>query len=187
MLQPAPTPSPLEDECFIDDLLYYARTGALTDLQTTLSTLPQDPNRTAPHILLTIIDPSSKNGLLHMASANGHTSTIAYLLTPPPPSALLNAQNVSGNTPLHWAALNGHNEAVKLLIAAGADPDLKNKVGHDAMYEAERNGKEEVAEWLLGKGGSGVGKLEGESSAEEKDGVKDIEEGVEGIEFGLED
>jgi ankyrin repeat protein len=57
--------------------------------------------------------------------------------------------NTSGNTPLHWASLNGHLEAVKLLVQAGADPGVTNRAGHDAVYEAEVNGKEQVVEWLL--------------------------------------
>ena len=69
-----------------------------------------------------------------------------------PQTALLDSQNSSGNTPLHWAALNGHLDAVKTLISAGADPAILNKAGHDAVYEAEINGKDAVAEWLLTEG-----------------------------------
>ncbi len=67
-------------------------------------------------------------------------------------TTFLNNQNASGNTPLHWASLNGHLEAVKLLIGAGADPTITNKAGHDALYEAEINGKDAVVEWLLTEG-----------------------------------
>lgn len=62
---------------------------------------------------------------------------------------LLNAQNSAGNTPLHWASLNGHLETVKLLVGAGADPAAENKAGHNALYEAQINEKDAVAEWLL--------------------------------------
>jgi ankyrin repeat protein len=62
---------------------------------------------------------------------------------------ILNAQNKSGNTPLHWAALNGHLECVKVLIDGGADPTITNSAGHDAVYEAELNDKQEVVEWVL--------------------------------------
>lgn len=64
-------------------------------------------------------------------------------------SSNLDAQNAWGNTPLHWASLNGHLEAVKALLAAGANMGTKNKAGHDAIYEAEINSKNSVAEWLL--------------------------------------
>jgi hypothetical protein len=64
-------------------------------------------------------------------------------------SSILDAQNAWGNTPLHWAALNGHLDAVKALIAAGANLGMKNKAGHDAAFEAEVNSKNSVVEWLF--------------------------------------
>lgn len=64
----------------------------------------------------------------------------------------MDLQNRSGNTPLHWAALNGHLEAVKILIATGANSSVRNKAGHDVVYEAEINSKEDVVEWLLKEG-----------------------------------
>jgi hypothetical protein len=70
--------------------------------------------------------------------------------TEKPPPEFLNAVNESGNTPLHWAALNGHLESVKLLIQSGADVTIINRAGHDAVYEAEINDKNEVVDWLLG-------------------------------------
>ena len=119
---------------------------------------------------------------------------ISYILTilptPPANSALLNAQNSSGNTPLHWASLNGHLGAVKLLIGAGADPGIVNAAGHDAVYEAEVNGKDDVVEWLLkecmglekavGNVDEGVQETEGE-------GEKEIVDGMEGMAVGIEE
>ena len=32
------------------------------------------------------------------------------------------------NTPLHYAANNGHTDSVALLVASGADINMKNKV-----------------------------------------------------------
>ena len=210
-----------EDE--IDDLLYFARTGELQDLQTSLSVLAKTSNVHEREILTAAVDPNSGNGLLHMASANGHNGTptnpnptlITTELTRPPhaetlkfllalhtspsqspfptESNIINAQNSSGNTPLHWGSLNGHLEAVKVLVAAGADPAMVNKAGHDVVYEAEVNGKEEVVGWLLteGKGlekGLGVsgGVREGgevddveEEGQEEGDEAQELEEGAE--------
>ena len=34
-------------------------------------------------------------------------------------------------------------------MAAGADAAVRNKAGHDALYEAEINSHDTVAEWLL--------------------------------------
>jgi hypothetical protein len=70
--------------------------------------------------------------------------------TDKPAPELINAINDAGNTPLHWAALNGHLESVKLLIQAGADITIFNRAGHDAVFEAEINDKNEVVDWLLG-------------------------------------
>ena len=64
-------------------------------------------------------------------------------------SSILDAQNAWGNTPLHWAALNGHLESAKALIGSGANLSIKNKAGHDAVYEAGINSKDPVVEWLL--------------------------------------
>lgn len=80
-------------------------------------------------------------------------SLVADPATPPSlRSAILNLQNRSGNTALHWAALNGHLEAVKILVASGANSSVRNKAGFDAVFEAEINSKGAVVEWLLKEG-----------------------------------
>ena len=52
----------------IDDLLFFARTGSLSDLQNALAALPSPPST----ILLLATDPGSGNSVMHMAAANGH-------------------------------------------------------------------------------------------------------------------
>ena len=84
--------------------------------------------------------------------ADKSTDTLHTLLGIPPSGLNLNLQNASGNTPLHWAALNGHLSAVQALVKAGADVTIINGAGHDAIYAAEANEKNEVAEWLLREG-----------------------------------
>ena len=167
---PDPTPSLSEEE--IDDLLYFARTNSLSDLQESLSSLSTTTSAPSPswqpsQLLFHAVDPSTGNSALHMVSANGHVEIINYilsLLSDPNSSPgleqeaeggestkeLLNKQNKAGNTALHYASLNGHLSAVKTLITAGADPSVQNSAGHKAAFEAERAEKAEVAEFLLG-------------------------------------
>lgn len=60
---------------------------------------------------------------------------------------------------------------------AGADPSIKNHADHDAVYEAERNGKDRVARWLLTKGkGMEEDVLggEGEAGGEEEEVVVSV-------------
>lgn len=92
-------------------------------------------------------------------------------------------QNSAGNTPLHWASLNGHLDAVKALVGAGADPALRNGTGHDAIYEAEVGGKDEVVSWLL-KEGKGLEKGLGGDHVEEEGDEEDAdkERAAEGTE-----
>ncbi|MCJ1290639.1 hypothetical protein MMC34_002181 [Xylographa carneopallida] len=208
----------------IDDVLYFARTNSISDLSELLSSTAIANNTNPFTILFNIHDPDTHNGPLHMAAANGHKEIIHLLLsyesTSPPRdkaaattnhvsscgsvlSSLISARNLAGNTALHYACLNGHLEAAKLLLAAGADPTVTNNAGHDAIYEAEANGKDEVSRWVLmeGKGletavgsgndrksGNGRGEAEGERGerGEEEEGGQRIgvESEMEGPDIG---
>jgi ankyrin repeat protein len=74
---------------------------------------------------------------LHYAAAGGQTEVIALFLNPgrfelETKAADVNARNSEGFTPLHYAVRLGFGadvEAVKLLLAHGADPQLKNNAG----------------------------------------------------------
>lgn len=96
---------------------------------------------------------------------------LSWLLSKiPTASPILAHANNEGNTALHWAALNGHLEAVKALVAKGADMGVRNKAGRTAGFEAQRAGRGDVVGWLLGRGGG--------------EGVWDGGEGVDGLERG---
>lgn len=166
-----------EDE--IDDLLYIARTNSLEDVEPTL--LHLCPKYSAPPwtILLSATDPTSGNTPLHYSAANNHLELLKTLLsekyfgTLDSKAALLafvNHANEAGNTALHWAALNGHLEVCKVLVSFGAEVRLVNGMGHDAIFEAERAGREDVVTWLLSEEGGleeSVGKEEEGEVAEE--------------------
>mmetsp|Transcript_4589 Transcript_4589/g.8020 ORF Transcript_4589/g.8020 Transcript_4589/m.8020 type:complete len:235 (+) Transcript_4589:2-706(+) len=61
---------------------------------------------------------------LHIASMEGFEKVIARLIEA---GANTDAQNVLGWTPLMWAAARGHVEAVRVLLKANADPNLKGE------------------------------------------------------------
>lgn len=137
----------------LDDVLFAARAGELQELQELAKQLSVDQ-------LLAVKDEYSESTPLHMASANNHLDVVQWLLeqaqqASDPATALsqlVNAKNSSGNTPLNWASLNGHLEVVKVLCEQGkADAFIQNEAGHDAIYEAQCAGHEEVIDYLLEK------------------------------------
>ncbi|KAF2826744.1 ankyrin [Ophiobolus disseminans] len=141
------------DEDSVDEILYLARANEAAELASYLSELSAQTTRARAELVAAAIDPDSKNGALHYAAANGHHDIIKLLFSvgaQKPAPELINAINHAGNTPLHWAALNGHLECVKLLIQSGADVTIINRAGHDAVFEAEINDKNDVVDWLLG-------------------------------------
>eukprot|EP01051_Picozoa_sp_SAG22_P009346 SAG22_NODE_772_length_7314_cov_14.698545_5_plen_588_part_00 len=74
------------------------------------------------------------------AAKNGSVSTLRTLLGQQPD--LLDAADSSGlsNTGLHWAAAKDNLEAVRFLLAAGADTNLPNAGGATALHSAAANG-----------------------------------------------
>ncbi|KAL1632587.1 ankyrin repeat-containing protein [Neofusicoccum ribis] len=191
---PAPAipalPALTEDQA--DDLLYLARANETQDLSQYLQELAQSHAGSSPaDVLVAAVDAHSGNSALHYAAANGHTEILDVIRTtltsaaPSPEhakqtySSFVNLKNSAGNTALHWAALNGHLSAVKTLVSLGADATILNTAGHDAVFEAEQNGKNDVVGWLLVEGGAldtVVGALKEEETAESsKNGEKDDE------------
>ncbi|KAF2462768.1 ankyrin [Lindgomyces ingoldianus] len=170
------------DEDSIDDILYLARVNETSELDSFLAELSTKTKQPKAEIAAAALDLYSKNSALHYAAANGHIDVIKLLLsynvdkvTTSAPS-LINAVNDAGNTALHWAALNGHLESVKLLIQRGADVTIINRVGHDAVFEAEINDKKEVVEWLLGAV-EGLEKAIGQAGA--ASGDSDADDGMD--------
>jgi hypothetical protein len=111
---------------------------------------------------------------LHGAQPLAETDTLSNPSVKPPP--VVNSLNKAGNTALHWAALNGHVDVILLLLGHGADPSVLNAAGHDALYEAEVNEKENAVDVLLREGGQledvvggGDEEEEGEEGDEEED------------------
>ena len=56
------------------------------------------------------------------------------------------------DTPLMYAALSGELSCVQLLLAHGADPNLKNKQGKTALMKAASNNYPDIIAELLSHG-----------------------------------
>jgi ankyrin repeat protein len=70
---------------------------------------------------------------------------------------------------------------VKLLLESGADVSTLNAVGHDAVYEAEINDKNDVVDFLLKEAvglDTGIGGAEGEDAEEEVKEDPNVMEGT---------
>ncbi len=71
-----------------------------------------------------------KQNLLHLASAAKQSNVIGLVLEAYGDAerrAAVNAQDDEGRTPLHYACQSGRPESVRLLLDAGADPNLRDR------------------------------------------------------------
>jgi ankyrin repeat protein len=58
-----------------------------------------------------------------------------------------------GLTPLHLAAAYGHVQTMQHLLAAGADPQARDKFGRTPLLTAVREGEPEALRLILSRGG----------------------------------
>ena len=65
-----------------------------------------------------------------------------------------NVYSPRGVTPLHKAAWNGHEAVARVLLKAGADPNVEDSKGKTSLMLAEENGHEAVARLLRSRGGN---------------------------------
>jgi len=79
-------------------------------------------------------DPKTGNVALHIASQNGHMSTVERLLSLGVP---VNAQNGKGQTPLHMSVEYDFYFVSKALLDAKADVNIENKDGNKAISGIE--------------------------------------------------
>lgn len=82
---------------------------------------------------------------LHYAATNGHLKIMELLLEE---HAFIDAQSPNGTTPLMMAAHYGTPAAVKLLLDAGADTQMKNELGLTAIDFAQRGNRPDSAELI---------------------------------------
>ncbi|QKG22982.1 ankyrin repeat domain-containing protein [Actinomadura verrucosospora] len=64
----------------------------------------------------------------------------------------LDSRDKDGVSPLHYAARHGHADPVRLLLEAGANPNITENYGFTPLHEAAENGHAEVVRALLTAG-----------------------------------
>mmetsp|Transcript_70998 Transcript_70998/g.132811 ORF Transcript_70998/g.132811 Transcript_70998/m.132811 type:complete len:235 (-) Transcript_70998:135-839(-) len=79
-------------------------------------------------------DPKTGNVALHIASQNGHLSTVERLLSL---GVSVNAQNEKGQTPLHMSVEYDFYFVSKALLDANADVNIENNDGKTAISGIE--------------------------------------------------
>lgn len=80
---------------------------------------------------------------LHYAATAGDLKMISLLLEH---HAFIDAESPNKSTPLMMACMYGSPDAVKLLLAEGSDPMIKNQQGLTAAQFAERADRPDIAE-----------------------------------------
>jgi len=90
------------------------------------------------------------NTALHYAVFYSHINAVQFLVEEA--GANINAQNLSGQTPLNWAVERNNMELTSLLLEYGADPDIVDKTGATAMHKAAGSGNFEIIKLLVEKG-----------------------------------
>ncbi|XP_071620754.1 ankyrin repeat domain-containing protein 7-like [Heliangelus exortis] len=83
---------------------------------------------------------------LHLASANGHTEVVTFLVRH---RCQLDAADNFGRTPLMMAVQFRHQACAGFLLKCGADPNLRDVVGNTALHLAVLSCSPKVVELLL--------------------------------------
>ncbi|XP_068454965.1 histone-lysine N-methyltransferase EHMT1a [Clinocottus analis] len=87
---------------------------------------------------------------LHLAAKLGHCDIVHHLLSKA--SKYVNCQDDGGWTPITWAVEYKHKELVQLLLARGADVNLRDKEENVCLHWAALSGCDDVALALLEAG-----------------------------------
>jgi ankyrin repeat protein len=89
---------------------------------------------------------------LHLAAAFGTPEAAQLLLEHGAPVDAV-AKNPQANQPLHAALALGRNpETIRLLLAAGADPNARQTAGYTALFSAAAANRRDLAEILIEHG-----------------------------------
>ncbi len=90
------------------------------------------------------------NTAMIYAARYNHPETVLALLAPLTMQyrADINMQNKKGETALYWAAMKGYTQVVKILLANGADKNLKTTAGERALDVAKKYKRDEIIKLL---------------------------------------
>lgn len=89
---------------------------------------------------------------LHLAAAFGTPDAVKLLLGHRAPVDAV-SRNPQANQPLHAAlALSRNPETIRLLLAAGADPNARQTAGYTALFSAAAANRRDLAEILIAHG-----------------------------------
>ena len=124
------------------DVFEAAATGNLAALESALSVQPD------------LIGEWSTDGWtpLHLAAAFGTPEAVQLLLERGASVAAV-SKNPQTNQPLHAALALGRNpETIRLLLAAGADPNARQTAGYTALFSAAAANRRDLAEILIAHG-----------------------------------
>ena len=87
------------------------------------------------------------NTALALAAMEGHSAIVATLLEHP--DVEINIPNAIGSTPLIIAAEGGKHEMVEQMLKKGADHEVQNHDGYNALSKAILHGHDRVVQMLL--------------------------------------
>lgn len=97
-----------------------------------------------------ILASAASAGEIHEAAKNGQVEEVRTLVASD--TALINAADDAGNTPLHLACTGGQLEAARVLIDAGAELDAINKQAMTPLRLAIQSVQVETVRLLLDRG-----------------------------------
>jgi ankyrin repeat protein len=89
---------------------------------------------------------------LYFAASYGLVSVVRLLLSDVPAADLEARGGRFGSSPLQVASFRGNRECVRLLLAAGADPNSTNRRNETSLYWARHNGSVEIVDLLRSYG-----------------------------------
>ncbi|XP_017475833.1 PREDICTED: NF-kappa-B inhibitor cactus [Rhagoletis zephyria] len=85
---------------------------------------------------------------LHLACISGHENVVAALIRLAIHPCLLNIKNDFGQTPLHLAAQTKQRRILRMLLLAGAEPNIRDRHGNTPLHLACMSGDEQCVSAL---------------------------------------